>query len=70
MQETPDFVGDPKRNRTSNLRIRNPLLYPVELWGQAVKHGVKDRIAHHPRFGKSTAPKQWKTVNFMTVSGY
>ena len=24
--------GTPKRIRTSDLRIRNPLLYPAELW--------------------------------------
>jgi hypothetical protein len=28
------IIGDPQRNRTSNLRIRNPLLYPVELGGR------------------------------------
>ena len=27
-------VGDPSRNRTRNLRIRSPPLYPVELRGR------------------------------------
>ena len=30
---SPDVKdGAPKRTRTSDLRIRNPLLYPAELW--------------------------------------
>lgn len=29
------FFGTPKRIRTSDLRIRSPLLYPAELWAHA-----------------------------------
>jgi hypothetical protein len=29
MQETPDFIGDPGRTRTSDLQLRRLLLYPL-----------------------------------------
>lgn len=31
---TSIFQFIPSRNRTCNLRIRSPLLYPIELWGR------------------------------------
>ena len=34
--------GDPKWIRTTGLRIRNPALYPTELWGP-VAHIAKER---------------------------
>ena len=30
----PCVLGDPKWIRTTGLRIRNPALYPAELWGR------------------------------------
>ena len=35
---TPHF-GAPRRIRTSDLRIRSPLLYPTELWAHGVSLG-------------------------------
>ena len=51
--------GTPKRIRTSDLRIRRPLLYPAEPWAHLIKpaFGRGERIwTSDPRFPK---PMRW-----------
>ncbi|SIT53327.1 conserved hypothetical protein [Mesorhizobium prunaredense] len=41
-----DFIGDPDRNRTCDLQIRNLPLYPTELRDHAARHiTASDRFA-------------------------
>lgn len=43
--------GAPRRARTSNLRLRRPTLYPVELWAHRRKPVARARVGAHERAG-------------------